>query len=369
MQSQGPSGRCKSAWSLLLLAGSVNAACTSYRPPRDIDVTVSAEPHHVEGTPLEELWTRTAGRGLGGAIAHMDTVIYLGAADRHVIAVDLRNGAIRWRTRVQGPIAEGVTADDRRVYTHTERPDGRIYAMDRLSGSKVWTLAADPAAAPPALIHGTLVVATRTGMLIGLDPASGKVRWRRGIGVARSAAFPGDSGTMLVATVDSLFRISAADGRVQERSRSPGAILSGWAVHHEYRIAGTTDSLVIGIRPPSLGRAWSVTLDAPVLGTPIVRGDTAWVITRIGTLYRIPLLDTPVAERLIALRTPFLASPTLVNDWLVAGDVTGELYALTLDGTIAWQTRIAAPVELPPLVLPNGFLAVGGRGDLHRYRI
>lgn len=369
MQPLGPSGRCKSAWSLLLLAGSVNAACTGYRPPREIDVTTSVAPHMVDGTPLEELWTRTAGRGLGGAVANIDTVIYFGAADRHVIAVDLRNGAVRWRTRVPGPIAVGVAADEQRVYTHTERPDGHVYALDRVTGSKIWSTSVGPSAAPPALVYGTLVIATRTGMLMGLDPASGKIKWRRRTGEARSAAAAGEEGTMLVATVDSLFRISSADGRVLERSRSPGTILSGWAIHHEYRIAGTTDSLIIGIRPSSLARAWTLALDAPVIATPVVRGDTAWVFTRIGTLYRILLAGTPVAERLIALRTPFLASPTLVGNWLVTGDVDGELYAMTLDGTIAWQTRIAAPVEFAPLLLPDGFLAVGGRGDLHRYRL
>jgi outer membrane protein assembly factor BamB len=323
----------------------------------------------VEGTPLEETWTRTAGRGLGGAIAFIDTVIYFGAADRHVIAVDIRNGAIRWRTRLPGPIAVGVTADDQRVYTHTERPDGRVYALDRVSGTKIWSTSVGPSAASPALIYGILVVATRSGMLLGLEPASGKVKWRRATGEARSAAAPGDQGTMLLATVDSLFRISSSDGRVLERSRSPGTVLSGWALHRDYRIAGTTDSLVIGLRPSSLARAWSVSLDAPVIATPAVRGDTAWVFTRIGTLYRILLAGTPVAERLIALRTPFLAAPALVGNWLVAGDVDGELYAMTTEGTIAWQTRIAAPVEFSPLLLPDGFLAVGGRGDLHRYRL
>jgi outer membrane protein assembly factor BamB len=362
--------RSKSAWSLLLLAGSVNAACTGYRPPREIDVTSRVGAQPVEGTPLEELWTRDAGRGLGGALAHNDTVIYFGAADRHVIAVDLRNGAIRWRTRVPGPIAEGVTADEGRVYTHTEHPDGRVYALDRVSGSKIWSRSIGPSAAPPALIHGTLVAATRNGVLFGLDPTNGKILWRRKVGVTRTAAFPGDSGSMLVATVDSIFRVSTSNGQVLGRSKSPGAILSEWAVHREFRIAGTTDSLVLGIRPPVLTRAWSVQLDAPVLGTPVVRGDTAWAMTRIGTLYRILLLGpAPIAERLVALKTPFLASPTLVGDWLVIGDADGELYALNLDGSIAWQTTIAAPVEFAALVLADGFLVVGGRGDLHRYRI
>lgn len=363
------SGSRKSAWSLLLLVGSVNAACTGYRRPPDVDLAMQGAPRPVDGTPLEETWSRTAGRGLGGSVAHMDTVIYFGAADRHVIAVDLRNGAVRWRTRFPGPIAEGVVADDQRVYTHTERPDGRVYAIDRLTGAKVWTRSAGPSAAPLALIQGTLVAASRSGQLLGIDPPTGKVLWNRTVGVARTAAFPGDSNTMLVATVDSLFRIDTRNGHVLDRTRSPGAILSPWALHREYRIAGTTDSLIIGIRPPSLARDWSVQLDAPVLGTPVVRGDTAWVLTRIGTLYRIPLSAAPVAEKLIALRSPFLASPALVNDWLVVGGVDGELYAFTLDGVVAWQTTISAPVEFPPFVLPDGFLAVGGRGDLHRYRI
>ena len=76
MRSPGPSGRCKSAWSLLLLAGSVNAACTGYRPPRDIDVMMSAEPRRVEGTPLEEIWNgesyRQFRRELSGIMARPD---------------------------------------------------------------------------------------------------------------------------------------------------------------------------------------------------------------------------------------------------------------------------------------------------------
>jgi outer membrane protein assembly factor BamB len=156
---------------------------------------------------------------------------------------------------------------------------------------------------------------------------------------------------------------------VLQRQKSSGTLLSPWVIHGQYRIAGTTDSQVVGMQPDSLTPAWSVRLDAPVIGTPILQGDTVYALTRIGTLYRIPITPSPVAERLASARTPFLTGPVMVRDWIVAGSADGILFGFTLDGEVAWQVLIAGPIELPPLVLPDGFVAFGGRGDLHRYRL
>jgi outer membrane protein assembly factor BamB len=359
----------KGGWSLVLLLGGVNAGCGGYKPVPTVDISTSTTPQVVEGTPLEELWSRQAGRGLGGIVAHNDTVMYVGAADRHVIAIDLRNGATRWSLRLSGPVAEGVVADGQLVYTHTERPDGRAYGIDIVRGMRKWDTKAGLASGPPALVHGLLITSNREGVILALDPSTGVVKWHQQLGVARAPAFPGHDGSVIVTTIDSLFRLGAVDGKVLERKRSIGAVLAGWAVHQDYRIAGTTDSLVIGMHGDSLEPAWKVQLDAPVIGIPILRGDTAYVLTRIGSLYRIPISPSPVAERLTAVRTAFLSSPVLVRDWIVAGSADGVLFGFNLDGSIAWQVVISGPIELPPLALPDGFLAIGGRGDLHRYRL
>jgi outer membrane protein assembly factor BamB len=359
----------KGGWSLVLLMGSVNAGCSRYRPVPEVDLAPIMAPVAVEGTPLEEVWSRRAGRGLGGAVAYSDTVMYVGAADRHVIAIDLRNGRVRWSARLMGPIAEGVVADDRRIYAHTERPDGRVYGIDIVRGMRMWDRQIGLAAAPPALVHGSLIVANRRGLLFALDPATGEIKWRRRVGVARAPAFPGTNGTVIVATIDSLFRLAGADGLVLERRKATGTVLSPWVVHRDYRMAGTTDSQVVAMATDRLEPAWSVTLDAPVLGSPILRGDTLFALTRIGTLYRILISPDPVAEQLIDMRTAFLSSPVMVKDWIVAGSADGMLYGFTLDGRIDWRVPIAGPIALSPLVLADGFLAIGGRGDLHRYRL
>lgn len=297
----------KGGWSLVLLLGSVNAACSRYKPVPLVDLTPAGAPVALPGTPWEEVWSRRAGRGLGGAVAYSDTVAYLGAADRHVIAIDLRNGTTRWSARVMGPVAEGVVADQRRVYAHTERPDGRAYGIDIVRGQRLWDTEIGLAAAPPALAHGHLVAANRTGTVLALDPATGRIQWRRRLGIARTAAIEGGNGSIIVTTIDSVFRLNGADGKVLERRPTPGTVLGGWVAHRDYRIAGTTDSLVVGMRPDSLAAAWSVQLDAPVIGTLLLAGDTVYALTRIGTLYRILLAAVPVAEQLVRVRSPFSA--------------------------------------------------------------
>jgi outer membrane protein assembly factor BamB len=203
---------------------------------------------------------------------------------------------------------------------------------------------------------------------VALDSRSGTVRWRRRVGVSRIPAVPADSGTILVATVDSLFRVSAKDGRIVRRARSPGSIVSPWIEHRGLLLAGTTDSLVIALEPRELRSRWRATLDAPVLGSPAAVGDTLYAVTRRGTLYRISMDSAAVATPVAELHWPVTAPVTVVDGLVLLGGADGILRALRPDGTEAWRLQLRWPVELGPLPLADGILAIGGDGDLHRYR-
>ena len=59
---------------------------------------------------------------------------------------------------------------------------------------------------------------------------------------------------------------------------------------------------------------------------------------------------------------------TAVDGELLLGGADGILRALRPDGTEAWRIQLWSPVELSPVALDDGILAIGGNGDLHRYR-
>jgi outer membrane protein assembly factor BamB len=133
-------------------------------------------------------------------------------------------------------------------------------------------------------------------------------------------------------------------------------------------LAGTTDSQVVSIRPTDLQRLWTVSVDAPVLGSLASIGDTLFVATKVGSVYRIDPGPEPQAQRIVSLDWPVTAPVTVLKGQIILGGADGTMRALRPDGTEIWRLRLWRPIELGPIPLADGLLAIGGNGDLHRYR-
>ena len=352
------------ALSLALLMGCVNAGRGAAAAAPAALVPEPAD----SGDAPAQVWRAKAGRRFTGRMVVTGETIYGGSVDRKVYAVDLTSGRLLWSSRLGGLISGGVLVAGDTVYAASSRPEGRVYALDGKTGRRLWRTATGPVGAPLALMGGVLVAETQRGEVLGLDPKAGTVRWRRKVGVSRIPAVEADSGTIVIATVDSLFRLSAKDGKVVRRALSPGAIVSPWIAHRGKLVAGTTDSLVVAIDPADLRPRWRVTLDAPVLDSPAAGGDTLYAATRRGTLYRIVADSEPVAEAIAELDWPITAPVTVLDGLVFLGGADGVLRALRPDGSEAWRLSLRWPVELGPLPLADGLLAVGGDGDIHRYR-
>ena len=348
--------------SLALLLGGVNAACVNFRPP---PVPVAAT---IAGNAPTPVWTARTGRRFTSPLEVRDSTIYGGSVDRKVYAVDVRTGVLRWSTRLSGMVIGGVLLAGDTVYAATSRPEGRVYALGRLTGKEIWRTSTNPIGAPLALVDGVLVAQTQRGEVLGLDPATGRVRWRRRAGVARVAAMPAGAGGLLVATTDSLLRLASTDGKITHRTSSPGTIVSAWVPFAGGLVAGTTDSQVVSIEPAVLRRNWAVRVDAPVLASPAVLGDTLFFASRTGTVYRIDPGPDPMARQIVALDWPVTTPLTMVNGSILLGGADGMIRALRTDGSEVWRVRVWRPVELGPVPLPDGLVAIGGNGDLHRYR-
>jgi eukaryotic-like serine/threonine-protein kinase len=314
------------------------------------------------------MWTVRAGRRFTGQVEMEDNTLYGGSIDRKVYAVDLTNGDLRWSSRLPGMIVGGVLLAGDTIFAASSRPEGRIYALRRSDGKQIWRTSTDPIGTPLALAGGMLVAQTQRGEVLALNPATGAIRWRRRVGVARTAAAPAGNGGVVVATTDSLVRLSDADGKVTHRARSPGTVVSPWLLYDGSLVAGTTDSLVVSLSPDNLARKWTLQVDAPVLGSPGSLGDTLFVVTRTGTLYRIEPGPQPLLKPIASLGWPVTSPVTIVRRQILLGGADGIIRALRTDGKEIWRVQVWRPVEVGPLPLSDGLVAVGGNGDLHRFR-
>jgi outer membrane protein assembly factor BamB len=354
----------RGAFSLVLLLGSVNAACIGYRPP---PATPPQSGIVSAGGPTQ-VWAARAGRRLTGRVVLKDGQLYGAGVDRKVYAVDLETGELRWSSRLSGLVAGGVLVSGDTVFAASSRPEGRVYSLDRATGQRHWRAKTGPVGAPLALVDSILLVPAQRGQLLGLDPSDGSILWRRSMGMARIAPVSVGRGAVVVATVDSLYRVTVADGEVSHRVPTPGTIVSPWLAHRGLLVAGTTDSQVVAVSPADLTTRWSAKVDAPVLGSPAALGDTLYVASRRGTLFRLAPGDPPTARAVVELEWPVTAPLTVVDGLLLLGGADGTLRALRANGTEAWRIHLWRPIELSPLALKDGLLAIGGNGDLHRYR-
>jgi outer membrane protein assembly factor BamB len=296
-----------------------------------------------------------------------DGYVYGAGMDRKVYAVDLETGEVSWSSRLSGLVAGGVLVSGDTVFVASSRPGGRVYALDRLSGRTHWRSKTGPVGAPLALVHGTLVVPCQQGQLLGLDPANGRIRWRQRMGMARIAPLGDGDSAVVVAAVDSIYRVTVRDGHVSHRVRTPGAIVSPWLPWRGLLVAGTTDSQVVALSPSDLAVRWRAKVDAPVLGSPAALGDTLYVVSRRGTLFRLGSGGAP-AETVVELEWPVTAPLSVVDGLILLGGADGTVRALRPDGSEAWRLQLWRPVELGPVALEDGLLAFGGNGDIHRYR-
>jgi outer membrane protein assembly factor BamB len=314
------------------------------------------------------VWTSRAGRRLTGLVGIQDNTLYVGGMDRKVYAVNLTSGEVRWSTRLSGMVIGGVLLSGDTVFVASSRPQGQVNALHRTDGKKIWRVSTGAIAAPLAMVRGVLVAETQRGEVLGLDPGTGEVQWRRRVGVARGPAAAAGDGGILVSTTDSLFRLGIEDGKVTHRVASPGTVVAPWLPHNGALLAGTTDSQVVSIHPADLHRIWTARVDAPVLGPLAALGDTLFLATRIGSIYRLDPDSDLRPKRIARLDWPVTAPLTVLRGQILLGGADGTIRALRRDGTEIWRVRVWRPVELGPVPLADGLLAIGGNGDLHRYR-
>jgi outer membrane protein assembly factor BamB len=348
----------------------VNAACGSYRPVPEFDPGDQQKAVVLEGTPVTSLWRSRPVRTPSAPLAIDNQNVYLGGADRRIVAVDLGSGRNRWAVRVPGPLVGGMLVRDSLVYAATDRPGGKVYALNTVSGNQEWSTGTGYVQTPLLLMGDRLVVLTRAGRMLGLDAKNGKVRWRTPLLANRVAPIALDGEHFAVSSYDSVYRVRLTDGRILQRRKSPGTIASNWQRIGSALIAATADSQVIALSADSLTLLWRSRLDAPLLTSPAVMGDTIFALTRTGSLYRILSSGPPWTTQLGSAAWAATGAPARIGPWLLAGASDGQLRAFDpADGSEQWHTMLGRPFELAPVPLPDGsFLAIGGKGDLHRIK-
>ena len=109
----------------------------------------------------------------------VDGVVYAGAPNRFVYAVDAASGKEIWRFETSGQVSGTPTVAEGRVYFGQQGGNKEFYAVDARTGQRVWSKPLGWAWVGASYSAGKLFVGTVEGDLFCLRAATGEILWKR----------------------------------------------------------------------------------------------------------------------------------------------------------------------------------------------
>lgn len=318
-------------------------------------------------TNLALAWRRSLGHPLMGPPAADDSAIAVQLTDGTAIVLVRATGEVVWKHRLTGQGTGGPLLQGRRVFVATTGGRGRLVALRLRDGHTEWQHGLHDILGPIAAVRGAVVAATSGGAVVAVQEHDGHQIWHRTIGGVLRSGVGVAAEHVIVANDDSIFALDANDGHTLAAARVPGVPLLPPAVRGDTLVLASPDGVVAGLAVRTLETLWSVHTGTAVVGAAAVARDTAFAVTRTGTVWCIPLAAPTGADSTSVEGSVSSGVMPLVNGLLV-GTTTGAVVVAHCGGGAVAFLHVDGPVAQPPL-LDRGELIVGdGRGGVALWR-
>lgn len=324
---------------------------------------------------------------LGLGLAVDDGRVYAAGHKGEVVAFEIANGRVAWRTKLKAPLSGGTAVGDGMVLIGTS--DGQLFALDAGSGKSRWSVRVNGEVLAPAAISERLIaLRTVDGKLHGLAPADGHELWVQQQPVPRlslrGTARPVIAGDLVLCGFDNgkVLAVNATDGSVQwEATIAPPHGRTELErlddIDTAIRVSGQ-DVFTVGFQGKvamlalDTGQVWwshdassyhSLTLDDATLYMATADGEIAAMHTRTGAeLWRQK-----------ALLHRGLTEPAALDadNALVVADFQGYVHFLD-KATGALAARVSTGkvrVSTTPQIAGNMVLVVNDRGQISAFRV
>ncbi|HKY31873.1 MAG TPA: PQQ-binding-like beta-propeller repeat protein [Candidatus Polarisedimenticolia bacterium] len=321
------------------------------------------------------LWTYAAGAPFESTAAIAGGVVYAGAMDGVLHAVDLATGAPRWKYAAGQPIKSSPTVIAGTVYFGDEA--GVFHAVDARQGTRRWTFQAEAAIVSSATAAaGLIVFGSNDNNLYALSRRDGAPAWKlatAGYVYGTPALMDGPGEPRIVsAGCDGFLRVvRARDGAELRRVELGGYVGASPAVAAGRAYVGTFENQFLAVDLSGQGRVlWRYEHPErkfPFHASAAVNGEVAIVAGR-DKLVRALRLQTGEVLWEHAARSKVDASPVLAGSRVVAASAAGDLVLLdAATGRTVWRFEAGTGFAASPAVAAGTIVIGDVSGTLYAF--
>jgi len=280
-------------------------------------------------------------------------VVYVGAYDNNLYAVDAKMGKFIWKVPTQRGICSSACAWERLVLFGSE--DGTLYAVNAQSGQSQWSSrTGGPVRSSPRILQDMVYFGSDDQNIYALDLRRGDQVWTyRTWGQVRSSAALTGGNVYIGSNDGHVYSLEALRGELQWKCRTGLSVVSSPAVFEGQVYAGSWDSYVYALDQRSGWATWKYRTGGRVTSSPCLYAGRVYVGSVDGNLY---CLDARNGRLIWKFETGsfITSSPQLSGGKVYFGAGGGRLYCLEADsGKEIWSFATSGPLPASPMIVDS----------------
>lgn len=274
----------------------------------------------------EFLWKFPTTGGIAGSPLVQDGIVYVGSEDQSLYALLCRTGKISWSYITNGPIRSSPKYLEGHIFFGSD--DGYFHAVNVHNSRALWKFdSGAPIRSTPAIAHDLIYYGTEEGD-VNCVSFQGQLKWRFSAKRAVTSSPVVGKGILYFASVDSIFYgIDAKSGWAIWRYRMGKGSVSTPCLAENFVFFGSADGFLYCLDAANSKEIWKYKTDHQVSGSPVVYKDSIYCGSADGNLYCLEYRTGRLRWK-FNTKGPITGTPFIVNDVVYIGSSDRCLYAL-----------------------------------------
>lgn len=315
---------------------------------------------------VNAIWSFTCEDEVRGTPNYRDGLVYIGAYDNNLYALNVADGDLVWKYPTDGGIVSRPTIYQGNLYFGSE--DHRLHVITLRYGQVNWTYYTNgPIRSSPHIAEGHIFIGSDDAHLHAVNTTNGRRAWELDAGAPIRSTPVVENDRIYFGTEAGDFFCLDYTSKIKWRFKAKRAVTSSPVIQQDVVYFGSLDGSLYALDAKTGWVIWRYRLGKGSISTPAVKDGKVFTGAIDGSIYCI---DTKSAKEVWTFSTEHqvTGSPIIYKDSLYCGSVDGSLYCLEYTtGRLRWKFRTDGPITGTPCAA-EGMVFIGST-DHHFYAL